>query len=163
MPPPDPTPPTAAELATLSPEERRLWDWAHEDVIQPEAFLAKIDVIMRDLMRLRLAASPRPFADAPRDGFAVLSAEVLSWQSATFPHRTPHSITEHLRREAEELAKEPGDAEEMADVGLLLIAAADASGVDLVAAIRAKLEKNKLRKWGVPDSHGVVSHTEESP
>lgn len=54
--PPAQAAPTSGELATLSPEERRLWDWAHEDVIQPEAFLGKIDGIMRDLMRLRLAA-----------------------------------------------------------------------------------------------------------
>lgn len=95
-----------------------------------------------------------------RESFAELCADILAWQAATFPHRTPSSITEHLRREATELAKEPGDAEEMADVGLLLIAAADASGVDLMSAMRAKLEKNKRRTWGAPDAQGVVSHVE---
>lgn len=87
--------------------------------------------------------------------------DITAWQAVTFPHATPHSTTRHLLKEATELHADPTDAEEMADVFLMLVAAANASGVDLPAAIRAKLEKNKRRTWGAPDADGVVEHVAE--
>ena len=54
--------------------------------------------------------------------------------------------------------RNPTDAEEMADVFLLLIHLADGEGVNLLEAGAAKLKKNQARKWGKPDSEGVVEH-----
>lgn len=90
-----------------------------------------------------------------------LADEIGAWQRATFPRATPHSVTEHLRREAEELCRTPTDAEEIADVFMLVVGAARAAGHDLAAAARAKLEKNKRRVWGTPDADGVVEHVAE--
>lgn len=90
------------------------------------------------------------------DHWDRLLADIRAWQAATFTQRTPESISEHLRREAHELAARPHDMEEAADVFLLLVGLTD--GRDLEAAVRYKLDKNKARKWGQPDAHGVVEH-----
>lgn len=88
-------------------------------------------------------------------------AEVNEWQRATFPDGTARSAAVHLLKEAHELAADPHDAEEMADVLMLVAGVADRAGVDLHAALRAKLEKNRQRKWGKPDADGVVEHVRE--
>lgn len=93
------------------------------------------------------------------DTLDSLRDEVNLWQRDTFLERTPSSIAAHLVKEARELQKAPDDLEEMADVALLLFGLAD--GLDLVGAIRAKLEKNKRRTWGEPDAAGVVEHVAE--
>lgn len=85
-----------------------------------------------------------------------LRSEVIDWANSTFTVANPHSKAEHLRREAEELCRDPHDVEEMADVFILLSHISD--GHDLHSAVRAKLEKNKARKWGSPDAQGVVEH-----
>jgi hypothetical protein len=91
----------------------------------------------------------------------ALVPEIRAFQTKTFPLATPSSIAEHLRREAIELAAHPTDGEEMADIFTLLIGSAAEAGVDLAAAVRRKLEKNKRRSWGAPDEHGVVQHVAE--
>jgi len=113
----------------------------------------------------------------PADTLDTLRVEVIAWQHETFVHRTARSIATHLEREAIELrrevqvqstpwcegnprAEQPLEGE-IADVQLLLWGLADEVGVDLVAAVRAKLERNKRRTWGPPDADGVVEHTAE--
>ena len=76
--------------------------------------------------------------------------EVYAWQRETFPSRTPSSIAAHLFEEAGELAREPLNAEEMADVAMLLSGLVRDTGTDLAAAIRAKLAKNRARDWSTP-------------
>lgn len=85
-----------------------------------------------------------------------LAAEATAWANATFTSATNSSRAAHLRREAEELCRDPDDLEEAADIFMLL--AHLTHGRDLAGAVRAKLEKNKARKWGTPDAEGVVEH-----
>ncbi|MGI9501537.1 MAG: dATP/dGTP pyrophosphohydrolase domain-containing protein [Geminicoccaceae bacterium] len=80
------------------------------------------------------------------------------WARGVFTKSTPESVTEHLRREAIELAENPTDPSEMADVFLLLVWLADLTGTDLCGAIEDKIDINEHRKWGKPDSQGVVEH-----
>lgn len=84
--------------------------------------------------------------------------EVTDWQREQFPQRTAHSIATHLLEEAQELQRSPADAEEMADVMMLLAGLAAFNGYDLASAVRPKLAKNKARTWGSPDEDGVVKH-----
>lgn len=99
------------------------------------------------------------------DTIDALVADILQWQVETFTQRTPHSITNHLLREAAELHAAPDDDSEWADVFLLTVALIQdgtaRSPRDLIAACRAKLDKNKTRIWGKPDAHGVVEHIAE--
>jgi len=83
--------------------------------------------------------------------------EVYQWQRETFPLRTPASIAAHLLEEAGELAREPFDAEEMADVVMLLSGLVRETGTNLAAAVRAKHAKNLTRDWSAPpNKHGYV-------
>ena len=94
-------------------------------------------------------------------GLDGLAAAIGDWQRETFPTASPLSTREHLRRELRELAESPLDASEMADVFHLLVAVANASNVDLVAAVSAKFLRNRRRTWGKPDALGVVEHVRE--
>lgn len=87
--------------------------------------------------------------------------EVGDWSRETFKLQTPASKIEHLRREVEELGKDPADAGEMADCLILLCGIAELAGVDLLAAAQAKMVVNRAREWGAPDETGVCSHVEE--
>ena len=87
--------------------------------------------------------------------------ETMTWADTTFPAATVESASEHMRREAMELWTSPRDPEEMADVVMLVAHLAHMQGIDLAAAIAGKLEKNRHRKWGKPDSQGVVEHVVE--
>lgn len=87
-----------------------------------------------------------------------LSRDIRAWQAVTFPQATPASVTEHLRREAEELAAAPLSPEEMADVFHLLVAAADAAGYDLAEIVARKFAINRERDWMPADEFGVVEH-----
>ena len=93
------------------------------------------------------------------DTLDSLAVEIRAWQRRTFPHATPASRAEHMRREVNELVANPTDVEEMADIFFLLVGAS--SDHDLVAAVRAKLNKNQRRQWGTPDATGVVEHVAE--
>lgn len=91
-----------------------------------------------------------------------LAASIRAWQARTFPFATPVSVTEHLRREAEELAGDPSNPEEIADVFHLLVAAAEANDYDLVQLIASKFAVNLTRQWQAPDAAGVVEHVREA-
>jgi dCMP deaminase len=92
----------------------------------------------------------------------ALAHDIRAWQAATFPQATPSSVAEHLRREAEELAGEPSNSEEMADIFHLLVAAAAANDYDLTTVVATKLAVNQARRWGRPDAFGVVEHLRET-
>lgn len=87
-----------------------------------------------------------------------LAVEGPEFSCRTFPSATPESISAHLLREAAELVAAPLDPAEMADVALLLFHLASKVGVDLRAAIAAKLAINRARAWGEPNPEGFVEH-----
>jgi dCMP deaminase len=90
--------------------------------------------------------------------------EVNTWQAATFPHATPASVVEHLRREVNELADDPTDLSELADVVILAAALSLTLCVDLKTIVAEKLAINRARTWGEPDHLGVVEHVrQEAP
>lgn len=87
--------------------------------------------------------------------------EVNEWQAVTFPRATPASVVEHLRREVDELVKDPTDTEELADVVFLAVGLAYELnlGVDgLTRIVTEKLAVNRRRIWQEPDALGVVEH-----
>jgi predicted house-cleaning noncanonical NTP pyrophosphatase (MazG superfamily) len=98
---------------------------------------------------------------SPADSLEQVAVDAATWAAETFPNADNNSVAEHLLREVVELSSNPTDPEELADVFLLLSRLALTNGVDLAAAARAKLEKNRRRSWGEPDSKGVVEHVSE--
>lgn len=113
--------------------------------------------------------------------------DISTWSDATFGdgQRNP-AIANHLKKEVEELIEalnkthamkvdrsvEVGDflrqfkntQMEFADCFMLLLDSAhhfDLRAKDLIRLTREKLEINKTRKWGKPDSNGVVEHIKD--
>jgi len=90
--------------------------------------------------------------------------EITTWQSETFPNANAFSKACHLRQEVEELiidleSDNPNRRLEFADIFLLAYGAAKADGMtfqDCIDAVKEKFEINKKRKWGKPDSNGVI-------
>jgi NTP pyrophosphatase (non-canonical NTP hydrolase) len=117
--------------------------------------LARYSVEAQRLLEGQLGAVKR---DAR---LAELVREIGVWNRETFPTVTLKAKAEHLRREAIELAQDLNDENEMADIFILLAGIVDYLGVDLAQAVEKKMAKNRKRKWGPPDEHGVVEHIEE--
>lgn len=93
---------------------------------------------------------------------AVIS-DFLPWALATFPKSTPQSCFAHLQKEVAELAENVTNEGEIADCVFLLLDLCQRAGIDVVAALRRKLEIAKSRKWGEPDEQGVVEHIRDEP
>lgn len=55
---------------------------------------------------------------------------VTEWQWKTFPRQNIKSIFAHMEREMKEIARDPNDVEERADMAMLLMAAYDRIGID---------------------------------
>jgi hypothetical protein len=92
----------------------------------------------------------------------AVARSIAAWQAVTFPGATVESVMAHLRREVDELAANPMNGEEMADVFHLLVALCDLTNVDLADECRRKLEINRRRDWMVPDGEGCVEHVREA-
>ncbi len=96
----------------------------------------------------------------------TLQAEIGAWAEATFKDRPPIGVVKHLRREVEELAMAliAGESteEETADILILALNHAHLHGFSALAAVQAKMAKNRARRWGPPDSEGVMEHVREA-
>lgn len=99
----------------------------------------------------------------------VLFNAIHAWQKETFGQATPLSKLAHLQEEVEELiadlkSNNPKRRLEYADCFLLLFGSAAADGMsyqDITDCINEKFEINKTRKWGKPNSNGVVNHIKD--
>ena len=87
--------------------------------------------------------------------------DVAEWADATFPTSTDATWAQHLRREATELAADPSNPAEMADVLMLLASIAARYRVNLAEAVAAKMAINRTREWAPPDADGVVEHVRQ--
>jgi predicted house-cleaning noncanonical NTP pyrophosphatase (MazG superfamily) len=87
---------------------------------------------------------------------------VGEWSDQKFgENREPTALLNHLKKEVDEIIREPYDLEEYADAFMLLVDAARLAGfnmTDVFNAMWLKFEKNKNREWGLPDENGVVEH-----
>ncbi len=97
--------------------------------------------------------------------FQPLQDSITEWADSIFgKDRKPEYILQHLKKEIEELIKEPSRLEEYADVGILWLNSAAKAGHnvdDLYFSMVGKMMVNKSRKWGKPDENGVVEHLRE--
>lgn len=88
-------------------------------------------------------------------------SETAPWSDRTFPQSTPQSIANHLLSEAQELAENPYDAREIADIALLLGHLASRVDVDVASVAYQKYEINQKRDWGKPNEKGFVEHVRQ--
>lgn len=81
----------------------------------------------------------------------------LEWAHKTFQHVDPSVNVLKLVEEVTELAEDPTNGEEMADVLMVLIYQASLAGVDLAAEFNKKLQTNLQRTWH-QNADGTYSH-----
>lgn len=85
-----------------------------------------------------------------REGATLLmpfQKKVAQWARKVKIGGTTQSRLEHLREEMAELEAAPDNAEEMADMFLILLHHAEEAGVDLLAEARKKHRVNEHRDW----------------
>lgn len=90
---------------------------------------------------------------------ADLQAEITAWIEPLNPNRGPNGTIAKLLSEIGELiaSERMSDPLELADVFILALDLATIQGVDIAAAVRAKLEINRNRSWRRADN-GALSH-----
>ena len=79
------------------------------------------------------------------ESFDALFTEMCEWFDRVIPHSVEDDVTKFREESAEFLANP--SAEEAADALGCLVHFCHLKGLDLKAAVRAKFEKNKARKW----------------
>lgn len=97
----------------------------------------------------------------PREQIRLAHAE---WSKKTFGNVGPVGPLKHLAKEALEAAAEPGHLDEWADLQFLLWDAQRNAGItdeQITAAMIAKLEVNKARKWPEPKDGEPRLHIKE--
>lgn len=91
-----------------------------------------------------------------------LQNKIHRWRVKTFgANQTISGIDNHLVKEFKEFQEAKtaeNQAEEMADILILLMGRADLMGIDLMAEAEKKLIINRRRTWGTPDGQGVIEH-----
>jgi len=83
------------------------------------------------------------------------------WSAKTFPGQSEQSMIDHLRDEVNNEVHVGCDAEELADVGLLLLALAGRRGISLSQAMHRKHELCRNRKWHQDAGKGFPGHVKE--
>lgn len=110
--------------------------------------------------------------DATIRDLNALQSEIKDWADLTFGYNGKPSILasiEHLKDEVDELGgaieQEPDNIPyEFADCFIILMHCAKSCRMDMVDvldAVEEKMDINRRRTWGKPDSRGVVNHIEE--
>lgn len=89
----------------------------------------------------------------------ALTEQVFEWAEATFPNRNDTSMYLKMYSEIAEMIDSDGDANEIADMFILLLDYAKRKKVDVTTAILRKLDVNRTRIWAT-DKNGVNSHVE---
>jgi NTP pyrophosphatase (non-canonical NTP hydrolase) len=87
-----------------------------------------------------------------------LQDRITRWADQNFPNRTTADILLKLYEEVGEYARTPKSALELGDVMILLLDVAARNGIDVHAAIEAKMEINENRNWAVDPNTRIMRH-----
>ena len=87
-----------------------------------------------------------------------LQDRITRWADINFPNRTTADILLKLYEEVGEYARTPKSALELGDVMILLLDVAARNGIDVHAAIEAKMEINENRAWAVDPNTRIMRH-----
>jgi len=86
-----------------------------------------------------------------------LTEQVFDWAEVAFPNRNDASMYLKMYGEIAEMIESDGDANEIADMFILLLDYAKRKKVDVTTAVLRKLSVNRKRTWAT-DKNGVNSH-----
>jgi NTP pyrophosphatase (non-canonical NTP hydrolase) len=107
------------------------------------------------------------FYDLDWNNMRRVQQAITDWADSQFPGRTAqHALSKLVLEEVPELLQHKklhgtkGIDTELADCFVLLMDLASLWGVDLPAAIRAKMIINEKRVWKVDPDTGLMNHTD---
>lgn len=89
-----------------------------------------------------------------------LQQEVMDWVDSVHPHRTPQGTLLKLFEEIGEIARDPADSMEYADVMIVLLDLAaqnHITGDELIERVRQKMAINRDRTWSI-NNMGVMNN-----
>lgn len=95
------------------------------------------------------------------DSFRGAQRSIVMWANAAFPARRSEKVFIKLMGEMAELAAVPDSALEFADLMILLLDYAYLENIDIAAALEAKMEINRQRRWNYNPATGLAQHIEE--
>jgi hypothetical protein len=82
------------------------------------------------------------------------------WADEVFPDRTIQSAALKLYEEIGEMLRDPSNADEHADIYIMMFDLSRMYNVDISAAVRRKMARNRLRQWGKTET-GTLQHVEQ--
>ena len=101
--------------------------------------------------------SPPDWANDHNTPIGYLTEGVFNWAEDTFPDRNDASMYLKMYGEIAEMIESDGDANEIADMFILLLDYSKRKKVDVTTAVLRKLDINRKRTWAT-DKNGVNSH-----
>ena len=90
----------------------------------------------------------------------TLQETIVAWADSVHPNRTPEGTLLKLFEEIGEIASEPSNPDEYADVMIVLLDLAHQHGIsadDLIQSTSHKMAVNSARNWHI-NSMGVMRH-----
>lgn len=107
------------------------------------------------------AHQARVQADTIPLSLGTIQREISKWANINFPGRDATSVHNKLIQEMEEWAKDPDDAEEFADVMILVLDWMQLKGVNAQEAINNKMKINVKRNWIFDSTDRTWQHEEK--
>lgn len=80
------------------------------------------------------------------------------WADEVFPDRTIQSAALKLYEEIGEMLRDPSNADEHADIYIMMFDLSRMYNVDIGASVRRKMARNRLRDWKKTET-GTLQHT----
>jgi len=81
------------------------------------------------------------------------------WADEVFPDRTIQSAALKLYEEIGEMLRDPSNADEHADIYIMMFDLSRMYNVDIGDAVRRKMARNRMRQWGKTET-GTLQHVE---
>lgn len=83
-----------------------------------------------------------------------------SWADEVFPDRTIQSAALKLYEEIGEMLRDPSNADEHADIYIMMFDLSRMYNIDIGAAVRRKMARNRMRQWRKTET-GTLQHTDQ--
>jgi hypothetical protein len=90
----------------------------------------------------------------------LLQIRICEWANSIFPERCTPDILLKMYEELGEYARDPKSPLELADVMILLLDTAYLNGIDVWAAVNAKMDINEKRRWKLDANTRIMRHEE---
>lgn len=92
---------------------------------------------------------------------AEIQAEVTAWADEVLPDRTVGGMVIKMVEELGEVAKDPSDPLQLADMIILLVDIADQYDINLSEAVSNRMHINRIKRWKSNRHTGAKERVEQ--